>query len=113
MKYAVDNVLNRHLVWDALSDLFLDTDVSLSRKWRIEKFAASPYFRNLFSVAGEWAGFDQTWLEDRILQRTGSCEICQRFSWGHITVPMSAEWRATKVGIIAARQAPDKCMWLL
>jgi hypothetical protein len=55
--------------------MFLDTDTSLSRRWRVEQLARSPYSikqlesiliaevypickYNLMSVAGEWAGFD-------------------------------------------------------
>jgi hypothetical protein len=73
-------------VWDALSSLFLDTDVSLSREWRARILAHSPYSQqdlseilaeevspvcswNLLSIAGEWAGFDQDWLRTSILRQ--------------------------------------------
>lgn len=74
----------RRPVWLALSDLFLDTDVSLFRRGNTRRLAASPYSLaaldailreevypacsfNLTQVAGEWAGFDEDWLERRIL----------------------------------------------
>jgi len=121
MKPAIDDLPNRRPVWEALSDLFLDTDVSLARNWRIEKLAASPYsvkdlerilihevhpicVINLFSVAGEWAGFDQIWLENRILHHLASRTRTFRFlNLAHLTVPFSSEWRATKAGIFAVR----------
>ena len=75
MKPATLDVQARSPVWEALSTLFLDTDVSLLREYRATKLAESPYtleeleqilcdevFRvcslNFFSIAGEWAGFD-------------------------------------------------------
>ena len=74
----------RRPVWLALSDLFLDTDVNLFRDGNTRLLAASPYSPdeldtilreevypacsyNLSQVAGEWAGFDDVWLERRIL----------------------------------------------
>lgn len=73
----------RRPVWEALSMMYLDTDVSLSRAWRVQVLSASPYsleemdailrdeihpicFANLFQPAGEWAGFDADWLEQAI-----------------------------------------------
>ncbi|WP_456299285.1 DUF7079 family protein [Methylocaldum marinum] len=75
MPPAEDDLDHRRPVWDALSSLFLDTDTSLSREWRVKLLASSPYSVeqlehilvdevypicrwNLFSIAGEWAGFD-------------------------------------------------------
>src|SRR5262245_64306164 len=83
------DLTTRRPVWNALSDLFLDTDVTLSRTWRIQQLAASPYSveeieqilidevypicrSNLMSSAGEWSGFDLQWLEERILARLSS-----------------------------------------
>lgn len=70
-------------VWTALSDLYLDNDVSLSYDHIVRILAASPYsldelhemlmydvhpalYPNLMSVAGEWAGFEEAWLLERI-----------------------------------------------
>lgn len=76
----------RHPVWIALSDLFLDTDTRLSFPYIARTLAESPFpddeleaiFQNevapaveanLFSIAGEWAGFDEQWLIATITQR--------------------------------------------
>jgi len=121
VKAASEDLANRRPVWEALSDLFLDTDVSLARQSRIDTLAASPYSLeeierilidevypickyNLLSVAGAWSGFDQAWLEERILRRLRSPLRRLPFSSGRLTVPLSSEWRATKDGVAAARR---------
>ena len=75
MKAAPDDLPNPRPVREALSDLFLDTDVTPARAWRAERLAASPYSLaeieqilidevypvckyNLSCVAGEWEFFD-------------------------------------------------------
>ena len=118
--------MNRRPVWDALADLFLDTDTSLARSWRVRMLAASPYSvaeleqilidevypicrSNLWSVAGEWAGFDSHWLEGRILRRLQS--PLRRVSWlnlGRLTVPRSTEWRLTKHAVEAERKKTSR-----
>ncbi len=78
-----ENLERRKAVWSALSDLFLDTDVSLSYEY-IARICAESSFSleelkeilenevapacsiNLLSVAGEWTGFDEEWLESNI-----------------------------------------------
>jgi len=86
LKPPIDDLERRRPVWDALSTLFLDTDTSLTRSRRAQVLAASEYSldeledilldevypacgANLLSIAGEWAGFDPQWLEERILRR--------------------------------------------
>lgn len=71
----------RREAWTLLSDLWLDTEIntdylaaSLARlPYSVEQldeiciFEVAPVlFPNLESVAGEWAGFDPTWLEQEI-----------------------------------------------
>ena len=73
LKSISEDIQARRAVWQALSDLFLDTDTSLSRDWRVRELARSPYSvdeleeilitevypvcrGNLLSIAGEWAG---------------------------------------------------------
>jgi hypothetical protein len=120
MTKAADDVDNRRPVWEALSDLFLDTDVSLARNWRIKKLAESPYslaelevilvdevypacIGNLLCVAGGWSGFDQCWLEQRILRHSHARWTIRLFNLGRLTVPFWSEWRATKAGVAAKR----------
>jgi len=121
MKPAHEDLEHRVPVWEALSDLFLDTDTSFARTWRVAILAASPYSigelqkilvdevypvcrSNLFSIAGEWAGFDPEWLQGRILRRLRSpFHRFHRFSLGRLTVRWSGEWRHTKEGILQQR----------
>jgi hypothetical protein len=123
LKPAFEDIENRSPVWQALSDLFLDTDTSLSRDWRTRELARSPYSleeleeilitevypacrANLFSVAGEWAGFDMQWLEGRIRRRANSpLKVLHGFNLSRLTVQASAEWQATKRAVQASRSA--------
>jgi hypothetical protein len=76
-------------VWSALSELFLDTDVSSEIEGIAATLTDSPYSErelweilsdevapvvlpNLFDVAGVWMGFDEEWLTREILARGGS-----------------------------------------
>jgi hypothetical protein len=126
VKPAAQDLAARQPVWEALSEMFLDTDVSVSRQWRTDQLAASPYSLeqlefilvdevypvckyNLLSVAGEWAGFDQEMLQSRILRRLGSrLRFLHGLNLGRITMPASEEWQATKVAIVAARNSAAK-----
>lgn len=122
LKHAEDDLPDRRVAWAALSDLFLDTDTSLTRSWRVQTLAATPYSieqlefilaqevypickSNLLSIAGEWSGFDQAWLESRILKRLRS--PFRRFhalNLGRLALLLSAEWQATKSAIRTARE---------
>lgn len=126
MKSAPEDLENRRPVWEALSGLFLDTDTSIDRARRIDVLAASPYSidelqeilvdevypvcrTNLFSIAGEWAGFDPDWLQTRILRRVGSrFHRWRQFSLGRLTVHLSLEWRFTKAGVAQQRAQSPK-----
>ena len=84
MKLTDDELEVRRPVWEALSELYLDTEPDWSGVART--CAASPYtpwqirrilydevhpvlHLNLWSVAGVWDGFDQEWLVSSILAR--------------------------------------------
>jgi hypothetical protein len=121
MKPALQDIEARRPVWQALSDMFLDTDTSITRSWRVQALARSLYSieeleeilideihpvcrKNLLSIAGEWAGFDPTWLEDSILRRMKSpLRALHGINLGRFTVPRSLEWRATKRELAAIR----------
>jgi len=83
IRFSDPQLEERRPVWEALSTMYLDTDVSLSRAWRVQVLSASPYsleemdailrkeihpvcFSNLLQPAGEWAGFDTAMLEQAI-----------------------------------------------
>lgn len=78
------NIEERKPIWIALSDFYLDTELQEATfRYIATKIAESPYSfkkvkeidkyeifpvlkNNLLSVAGEWAGFDEEWLVNRI-----------------------------------------------
>ncbi len=84
MREKID-VAARRPIWVALSDFYLDNELQDSALRHITfKILESPYtleevrqinqdevfpvlYPNLLSVAGEWAGFDQDWLTEEIL----------------------------------------------
>lgn len=112
----------RRPVWEALSTLFLDTDVRIMREDRARVLAGSPYSietieailidevypvcrGNLLSIAGEWNAFDVDWLEDRIMRRLGSpLRALHRINLGRLSVRLSVEWSRTKTAILAERR---------
>ena len=102
--FTADEIEERRPIWVALSDLYLDTDSRLSYAYIARTLAVSRFTieelhvilneeiapvleHNLLQVAGEWAGFDETWLVDRILARQGR----KRRMW--LLVNMQDEWQ--------------------
>ncbi len=84
MKFSENDLNKRKPVWIALSDLFLDTDVTLHYENIIRVCVEAGYSpeeirfilfnevapavsKNLLCVAGEWSGFDENWLIDEII----------------------------------------------
>jgi hypothetical protein len=123
MKPATLDIEARRPVWEALSTMFLDTDVSLLLEYRATKLAESPYTLedmeqilrdevypvcswNLFSIAGEWAGFDPGWLEKTILRRLGR-RFRLRFGFGPRLFVRSGEWKGTMAAVQAKRSIQD------
>lgn len=116
---AGDDLANRRPVWLALSDLFLDTDVTSLYDATARVLSASPYSLeqlesilfdevypvccpNLLSVAGVWTGFDAEWLEHRILalnafKRVGARLIVRRL------VPLAEDWLAVSERVSTLR----------
>ena len=105
--------------------MFLDSDVSHTRTWRVQALAASGYSiaeieriladeifpvcgPNLLAVAGEWAGFDIAWLESCILARERVRSRWGRlFNLGRFAVHHFGEWQATKAELAAVRDEHD------
>lgn len=119
LRPADEDIEARLPAWDALSSLFLDTDTALDREWRSTELAKSPYTVeeleailrdevfpvcswNLFSVAGEWAGFDQEWLRSAILEYLRR-RFRFRLGFGHWLITQSREWRQTKMRVVELR----------
>ena len=108
-------------VWIALSDLYLDTEVSTFHDGIAATLAASPYsldalrdmlmddvhpalYPNLLSVAGEWAGFDHDWLVERI-EAVGRKPRWRRRISRWFARDIDLQWRALEPMIRAARSA--------
>lgn len=108
-------------VWIALSDLYLDTEVSTFHDGIAATLAASPYslealrdilmddvhpalYPNLLSVAGEWAGFDETWLVERI-EAVGRQPRWRRRITHWFARDIDLQWRTLEPMIRAARSA--------
>jgi hypothetical protein len=121
MQAASDNDDARIPVWIALSDLYLDTDVVAFHGHITSTLAASPYsldalhemlmydvhpalYPNLLSMAGEWAGFDETWLIERILVVREQPRWRRRFTQWFVR-DIGVQWRTLAPMIQAARSA--------
>ena len=73
-------------LWQALSDLFLDTQLcdafmegiarimdesglTIEELWRVYSYEVAPVvYMNVYSFVGEWAGFDPDWLRTEIVR---------------------------------------------
>lgn len=122
MKSPTDDLENRRPVWSALAALFLDTDPAATLASRARTLAESPYAAaeleqvllcevlpvcraNLVSPAGEWAGFDDGWLEARILEAVRK----RRGPWSRFVArrfAASKEWAATRDEVARLRNSP-------
>ena len=108
-------------IWIALSDLYLDTDVALSHDCIARTLAVSPYslddlhemlmydvhpalYPNLLSVAGEWAGFDEAWLVQRIETIRRQPRWRRRISHWFVR-DIGTQWRTLAPMIRAARDS--------
>ncbi|MCE2959715.1 MAG: hypothetical protein ACK5GK_06660 [Akkermansiaceae bacterium] len=121
MKPAAEDIRQRRIAWEALSDLYLDTDTSLSREWRVERLMETDYTTedletilvnevhpvcrwNMMCVAGEWAAFDPDWLETKILRQVASPSWF-RLPFVGTLVRRHGEWRATKDALSLRRSS--------
>ena len=111
----------RRPVWLALSDLFLDTSLDDKDRDRIAQvLAASPYsieqlhdillwevypacHTNMYSIAGEWSGFDPQWLEERIRKGFWLPHRLWTGTVGRLSVCSSSSWRLIKERLQIAR----------
>lgn len=111
----------RRPIWLALSTMFLNADVALTRDARVQALAASGLavdalehilihevypacWANLSDPAGEARGFDPAWLEARILARgTRTANWDALVQLAQIAVPHSDEWQATQAALQARR----------
>lgn len=115
MRQPEQDLANRRPVWEALSELFLDTEMSPEALAGIaHTLANSPYSAdelrqilfdevhpacsaNLLSVAGVWSGFDADRLQARILARSRA-----RLHWPSRLMPFRRAVRAQADVLLAS-----------
>jgi hypothetical protein len=99
LKFDDQQIANRKPIWTALSELWLDTELSAQDLERIARVLAASGFSieelrhiylaevapvvspNLLGVAGQWASFDVDWLCSQILRNLKDRPRRTRF-WG-------------------------------
>lgn len=104
------DLVERKKVWLALSDLFLDTDTSifyanivkvlLASTYSIEElkkimlFEVYPVCRwNLLCVAGEWEGFDEEWLVEKISKQRNVISLIWVYTIGRLSLASHMGWQ--------------------
>ncbi|NHF58161.1 hypothetical protein FK220_002330 [Flavobacteriaceae bacterium TP-CH-4] len=86
---TIDSIDERKIIWIALSDMYLDTELqeyhfkhiartiaesnySFEEVRKIDREEVFPVlYTNLLSVAGVWDGFQEEWLVQAILEKMG------------------------------------------
>lgn len=114
------NINERMPVWMALSEFFLDTTLDEKDIDRIANIlAASPYSEqkieeilhfeiypvckwNLFDIAGEWAGFDEQWIREKVSRRYDKRPFFNFGIWNGAI--FRKPWKAVRQKIKAIRQ---------
>ena len=117
MTIAEPKTDERMPVWSALSELFLDTELrkedhdriaavlaaspySVEKIEEILRFEVTPVLRaNLLCVAGEWVGFDDDWLREKIAPRMDRRPF---FPFG-VSPLVRKHWHVIKVTVAALR----------
>lgn len=93
----INELEKRKPLWTAFSELWLDTEIdsatlnyiaremkqsgySLAELKYIYQHEVAPVvYQNLLIVAGEWAGFDEEWLHNKIQQNISEPKIWRKF----------------------------------
>jgi hypothetical protein len=117
------DLATRRPVWLALSTMFLDADVAITRAARSQVLADSPLsldeleailidevypvcWANLNAPNGECVGFDPLWLQAMILGRGASPVTMARLQQlARLAIPESTEWLATRLAVTTLRGA--------
>ncbi len=116
-----DDLAVRRAAWEALSDLYLDTDVDALRPSVARRLAALPLSldeiehillrevhpvlcANLLAVAGVWTAFDPDWLAATI-QRHRARPKWRRLADRFLRGEAQRQWRLLAPLVRAAREA--------
>ena len=119
----IDDNRAKRPVWNALSDLFLDTELRDEDFDRIAAQLASSSFTireietilrlevtpavrsNLRSMAGEWSGFDEEWLAARVLAKAKKESFWNR----KVSRSVRSDWQQirNRIEILRNRKEPE------
>jgi hypothetical protein len=115
-----DEIKRRMPVWEAISDLWLDTELgengvlyiarvlaesgySLEEIDKIYTEEVAPVvYMNAYSVTGVWTGFDPVWLKEEILKKTkrhfiiSDLPIIKQIKIKIITCSVEDNWKSVK-----------------
>jgi hypothetical protein len=121
MKPTEAQLAKRLPVWEALSEFFLDTELQPSDHDRIAGvLAASKYSvveienilidevcpvckLNMYSVAGEWMGFDTNWLKERMSPRFDKRPRFRFWSFLAHRLMYARHWKKVKARMLELR----------
>lgn len=121
MKPAAQDLERRRPVWEAMSELFLDTELDAKDRQRIADVLASSGYAdeeldrilwqelcpvlevNLRNPAGEWTGFDMQHVEERILSRPSGALRRWR-SYLAVGRIVKREWSRIHQDVLAAKR---------
>jgi hypothetical protein len=126
-RFSETSLESRRPVWQALSELFLDTSFDATDMTRIATtLANSPYsleeldhillsevcpacVGNFLSIAGEWAGFDPEWLESRIVRGPSRLRRFWAGTLGRIVLAATdGPWHQIRQRVEAERSATGR-----
>jgi hypothetical protein len=117
-------------LWEALSSLWLDTEVTdpdvewiarvmvdsgltIEELWRVYSYEVAPVvYKNRYSYAGQWSGFSSDWLRTQIVRNLHDRPRRTRFwTWFPITrsvmlSPADDDWK--KVVAIVRRRRNER-----
>jgi hypothetical protein len=121
MKQLSEEEIKRRIpVWEAISDLWLDTELgengvlyiarvlaesgySLEEIDKIYAEEVAPVvYMNAYSVTGVWTGFDSVWLKEEILKKTrrhfiiSDLPIIKQIKIKIITYSVEDNWKSVK-----------------
>jgi hypothetical protein len=121
-----EEIERRRLIWLALSELWLDTELDendleriaavMSRsRYSVDELrgiylyeVAPVVYLNTLSITGEWAGFDEGWLYNKIAREVSRANLMRRFlhtlKKPLMTYATASLWRALAEKVASMRR---------
>ena len=97
--FSQEELTRRQPVWNAIADLWLDTELQTWQFQYIARILNESYYTdaelvhiysnevapvvylNLTDIAGEWAMFDEDWLHAEIIKKISNPSFWHRYGW--------------------------------